>query len=68
PTYTLLAWLFTQLPIGVIAYRVNLLSAVCAAAAIGLFFCTARRVLPDDRYPLLLPAITALILGFSSLL
>ena len=68
PTYTLLAWLFTQLPIGVIAYRVNLLSAVCAAAAIGLFFCAARRVLPDDRYPLLLPAITALILAFSSLL
>ncbi len=68
PTYTLLAWLFTQLPIGVIAYRVNLLSAVCAAVAIGLFFCTARRVLPDDRYPLLLAAITALILAFSSLL
>ena len=68
PTYTLLAWFFTQLPIGVIAYRVNLLSAACAAAAIGLFFCSARRLLPDDRHPLLLPAITALILAFSSLL
>jgi 4-amino-4-deoxy-L-arabinose transferase-like glycosyltransferase len=68
PTYTLLAWLFTKLPIGVIAYRVNLLSAVCAVVAIGLFYCTARRVLPDDRHPLLLPAITALILAFSSLL
>jgi len=68
PTYTLLAWLFTQLPIGVIAYRVNLLSAVCAAAAVGLFFCTAQRVLPDDEHPLLLPAITALMLAFSSLL
>jgi hypothetical protein len=68
PTYTLLAWLFTHLPIGVIAYRVNLLSAVCAAAAVGVFFCTARRVLPGDRYPLLLSAITALMLAFSSLL
>ena len=68
PTYTLLAWLFTQLPIGVIAYRVNLLSAVCAAAAVGLFFCTAQRVLPDEEYPLLLPTITALMLAFSSLL
>ena len=68
PTYTLLAWLFTQLPIGVIAYRVNLLSAVCAYVAIGLFFCSARLVLPDDKHPLLLAAITALMLAFSSLL
>ena len=68
PTYTLLAWFFTQLPVGVIAFRVNLLSAVSAAAATGLFYGTARRVLPGDRHPLLLPSITALILAFSSLL
>jgi hypothetical protein len=68
PTYTLLAWLFTHLPVGVLAYRVNLLSAVCAAAAIGVFFCTAQRELPTDRHPLLLPAITSWILAFSSLL
>jgi len=68
PTYTLLAWLLTQLPIGVIAYRVNLLSAVCASVAVGLFCFTAQLVLPDDRHPRLLPAITALILAFSSLL
>ena len=68
PTYTLLAWLFTQLPVGVMAYRVNLLSAVSAAVAMGLFFCAARRVLPGDRHPLLLPAATALILAFSPLL
>lgn len=68
PTYTLLAWLFTHLPIGTLAYRVNLLSAVCAAAAVGIFFCAARRVLPTDRHPVLLPAVSALMLALSSLL
>lgn len=68
PTYTLLAWLFSQLPIGVIAYRVNLLSAVCAAAAVALFFRTAQRVLPTDEPALLLPIATALTLAFSTLL
>jgi hypothetical protein len=68
PTYTLLAWLFTHLPVGVIAYRVNFLSAVCAAVAVGLFFRTAQRVLPADEHPLLLPAAAALMLAFSSLL
>jgi hypothetical protein len=74
PTYTLLAWLFTHLPMGVIAYRVNFLSAVCAAFAVGLFFRTAQRLLPGDGQPLprsavlLLPAAAALTLAFSSLL
>jgi hypothetical protein len=86
PTYTLLAWLFTHLPVGELAYRTNLLSAVCAAAAAGLFFCTAQRVLPAEgqqpppragkrrppaatgKTPYLLPAVTALMLAFSSLL
>jgi Protein O-mannosyl-transferase TMEM260-like len=68
PTYTLLAWLFTHLPIGVIAYRVNLLSAVCAAAAVGFFFLAAQRVLPAKNHRLLLPVVAALSLAFSSLL
>ncbi len=68
PTYTLLAWLFTHLPVGVIAYRVNLLSAICAAAAVGLFFLVAQRLLPDGEDPWLLPTVTALTLAFSSLL
>jgi len=46
PTYTLLAWLFTRLPVGVVAYRTNLLSAVCAAAASGLLFASVRLLLP----------------------
>ncbi|MGD9315649.1 MAG: DUF2723 domain-containing protein, partial [Anaerolineae bacterium] len=68
PTYTLLAWLFTQLPVGTIAFRVNLLSAVCAAAAVGLFFRTTQHLFPWERFPLLLPALTSLTLAFSSLL
>lgn len=53
PTYTLLAWLFTRLPVGVVAYRTNLLSAVCAAGASGLLFASVRLLLPGD------PAIPA---------
>ena len=68
PTYTLLAWLFSQLPVGVIAYRVNLLSAVCAAVAVGLLCRTAQIVLPADRHRLAISVATALSLAFSSLL
>ena len=42
PTYTLLAWLFTRLPVGVVAYRVNLLSAACAAGTVGLLYAALR--------------------------
>jgi hypothetical protein len=68
PTYTLLAWLFSHLPIGVIAYRINLLSAVCAAAAVGLFCRTAQLVWADTTHPNAFPAAAALALAFSSLL
>jgi hypothetical protein len=72
PTYTLLAWLFSSaMPLGTIAYRVNLLSAACAAVTIGLLFWTAQILLPaDEPVPgrLALPAATALTLAFSSLL
>jgi hypothetical protein len=68
PTYTLLAWLFTQLPVGNIAFRVNLFSAVCAAAAVGLFFRTAQDLFPMERRPLLIPGLISLTLAFSSLL
>jgi Protein of unknown function (DUF2723) len=36
PLYTLLGYLFAHLPLGSLAWRVNLLSAVCDAAAAGL--------------------------------
>lgn len=38
PTYTLLTYLFTFLPVGDVAYRVNLASAVFGAGAVALLF------------------------------
>ncbi|MBC8448792.1 MAG: DUF2723 domain-containing protein [Chloroflexi bacterium] len=39
PLYTLLSWLFTRLlPLGDAAFRVNLLSAVCAALAVSFVY------------------------------
>ncbi len=38
PLYTMLGKLFTLLPVGDVAYRVNLMSAVFAAAAVGLVY------------------------------
>jgi hypothetical protein len=68
PTYTLLAWLFSQLPIGTIAYRVNLLSAVCAALAAGLVCRTAQLLQPGAAHRNALSVATALVLAFSALL
>ena len=62
-TYTLLAWLFSQLPVGVIAYRVNLLSAVCAAGAVGLLCRTTQILMRADQHHLSLSAATALTLS-----
>lgn len=36
PTYAMLGWLWSQLPLGEVAWRMNLLSAVCVALAAGL--------------------------------
>jgi hypothetical protein len=45
PLYTMLGWLFTRLPLGPNpAWRVNLFSAVTAAATVALVFQTARRM------------------------
>jgi hypothetical protein len=68
PTYTLLAWLFTHLPLGVIAYRVNLLSAVCAAIAVGLVVRAVQLERAEvGQQRVLIPTVTALSLAFSSL-
>lgn len=53
PLYILLGKLFTLLPFGDIAYRVNLFSAVCAALTAPLVYWTARRLMPR-RIPALL--------------
>ena len=44
PLYTLLGWGFSRLPLGDLAYRVNLLSAVAGAAAVGVLFLVARQL------------------------
>ena len=43
PTYAMLGWLWSQLPIGEVAWRMNLLSAVCVALG--------RRLRRADRRP-----------------
>lgn len=42
PTFILLGHLFTYLPFGDVAYRINLLAAVSGAVAVGLFVPVAR--------------------------
>lgn len=44
PTYILTAWLFELLPIGSIAFRANLLAAVCVAVALAAMTSTALRL------------------------
>ena len=36
PTYAMIGWLWSQLPIGEVAWRMNMLSGVCVALASGL--------------------------------
>lgn len=43
PTYAMLAHLFTYLPVGDVAYRVNLASAVFAAIAVTMLYAICRK-------------------------
>ena len=45
PTYMLLGRLFAAIPIADVAWRLNLLSVVCAAATIAILFALAYRIL-----------------------
>jgi len=46
PFYTLLGWLWSHLfPVGEVAWRINLLSAIFAALAVGLTYLVARQLL-----------------------
>src|SRR5579859_1378505 len=44
PLYIWLSWIFTHLPFGTVAFRVNLLSAVCGAAAVGVLTLVLREL------------------------
>ncbi|MEP7198569.1 MAG: DUF2723 domain-containing protein, partial [Chloroflexota bacterium] len=63
PTYMLLARAFLLVPWGDEAYRLNLMSALCASAAIALFYWLA---LVDDAWVSRMSALTAaLLLAFA---
>ncbi|MBU1748451.1 MAG: DUF2723 domain-containing protein [Chloroflexi bacterium] len=51
PLYTLVGHLFTWLPLGDVAYRVNLFSAVATALSVPLVYDIARRVLARMTAP-----------------
>ena len=50
PTYAMLGWLWSQIPLGGIAWRMNLLSAVCLALSSGLVVLIAGHLI-DERHP-----------------
>jgi hypothetical protein len=52
PTYTMLGWLWSQLPFGGVAWRMNLLSAVCVALSSGLVVLVAGHLI-GERHRLL---------------
>lgn len=55
PTYTLLGHLFTYIPFGSIAWRVNLMSAVFASLAVMLLYFVCWKVIVGNslsHYPL----------------
>ncbi len=64
PTYVLLGRLFALLPAGTVAWRFNLFSAVCAAAAAGLLAVAIRRAWGGRARPV---AAVAAALAFAFL-
>jgi hypothetical protein len=60
PLYTLLTWPIAQLPIGELAWRINVFSAAMGAVATGLVFLAARRL---DARPIV---SVAAALGFAA--
>src|SRR5437870_9716147 len=44
PLFTLLGHFFSVLPLGPVPFRVNLLSVICDALAVGIIFLTAFRL------------------------
>jgi hypothetical protein len=60
PLYIFLGKLFTILPIGDVAYRINLYSVVFAALAAPLVYWTARRLIPR-RAPALLATLVLIV-------
>jgi hypothetical protein len=65
PTYMLLGHFMTRLPLGDVAYRMNLLSALCAALAVALCYQTAVALLEPADHARLAALGAALVLATS---
>ena len=63
PLLTLLGHLFSLLPVGPLPFRVNLVSAACHAAAVGLVYLTALRLSRSHAAS----AVAAIALAFNAL-
>jgi hypothetical protein len=63
PTYSLIGWLWSQLPIGEVAWRMNLLSSVAVALAAGLVTLIAGHLI-DERHRSVV-AVGAAVAGFA---
>lgn len=61
PVYAMLGWLWSHLPIGEVAWRMNLLSGVCVALAAGLVVLIAGHLI-DERH-VRLRALAAAVAG-----
>ena len=51
PLYTILGWLVTRVPVGDVAWRVNLFSAACGALAVGVVYLIAERLIGGESTP-----------------
>ena len=71
PTYTMLAWLFTRLPFGGVAWRVHLLSGLAGTGTVMLAYLIGRqrtRALEWATSPMIVgAAVGALLLAFAPL-
>lgn len=63
PLFTILGYIFSLLPVGPIPFRVNLLSVICDALAVGIVFLTAFRLSRSQ----IAAAIGALVLALNPL-
>ncbi len=63
PTYTMLGWLWSQIPVGEVAYRMNLLSAVSLSLASGLVVLISGHLIAERHR--LLVATSAGIAGLA---
>jgi hypothetical protein len=67
PTYLALAWMFQQIPLGSLAFRTNLLSAICMMLAVLMLFYTCRRIFGESPFANLSAWAVALLFGISPL-